>query len=244
MRALFFAFLTAGATTVGGLLAIRVRDRLHLVLGLSAGLLLGLVGFDLLPEVFNENHHVWLGTRSVSIAILAGFLILHVVEKAFATHEPHDSEYETGHTHKHVVGTLSGLALLGHVFLDGVGIGAAFQISNQLGISVFFALLVHAFNDGLNSATFMVRHGKISRRAIYFVLADAAARVGGAALGTVALISGDAITLYLALFAGFVIYIATAHILPEAHANHPTRWTLFATIGGIGLMWLLVAHGA
>ena len=71
-----------------------------------------------------------------------------------------------------------------------------------------------------------------------------AARVGGAALGTLALINGDAITLYLALFAGFVIYIATAHILPEAHANHPTRWTLLATLSGIGLMWLLVAHGA
>ncbi len=35
--------------SAGGALAIRSRDRLHLVLGLSAGLLLGLVAFDLNP---------------------------------------------------------------------------------------------------------------------------------------------------------------------------------------------------
>ena len=47
--------LTVLATTAGGFLAIKSRDRLHLVLGLSAGLLLGLVAFDLLPEVFELN---------------------------------------------------------------------------------------------------------------------------------------------------------------------------------------------
>ncbi len=47
--AIALAAVTAIATTLGGFLAIKVKDRLHLVLGLSAGLLLGLVAFDLLP---------------------------------------------------------------------------------------------------------------------------------------------------------------------------------------------------
>ena len=49
--AIVLAALTALATSLGGLLALRSRDRFHLVLGLSAGLLLGLVAFDLLPEI-------------------------------------------------------------------------------------------------------------------------------------------------------------------------------------------------
>ena len=53
--AIALAALTAIATTTGGFIAIKVKDRLHLVLGLSAGLLLGLVAFDLLPEVFEKN---------------------------------------------------------------------------------------------------------------------------------------------------------------------------------------------
>jgi len=50
--AIILAALTALSTFAGGALALKAKDRLHLVLGLSAGLLLGLVAFDLLPEVF------------------------------------------------------------------------------------------------------------------------------------------------------------------------------------------------
>ena len=50
--AIILAAATAIATTTGGYLAIKSKDRLHLVLGLSAGLLLGLVAFYLLPEIF------------------------------------------------------------------------------------------------------------------------------------------------------------------------------------------------
>src|SRR5258708_10535093 len=38
------------STLVGGLLALRLRDRLHLILGFSAGAVIGVAFFDLLPE--------------------------------------------------------------------------------------------------------------------------------------------------------------------------------------------------
>ena len=43
-------------------------------------------------------------------------------------------------------------------------------------------------------------------------------------------------------FSGIVIYIATSHILPEAHARHSSRWTLAATLGGVAIMWALVSQ--
>ncbi|MFM8235217.1 MAG: divalent heavy-metal cations transporter, partial [Actinomycetota bacterium] len=48
--------------------------------------------------------------------------------------------------------------------------------------------------------------------------------------------------LYLAVFAGIIIYLATSHILPEAHARHSSRWTLVATIAGVLVMWGLVSQ--
>jgi zinc transporter ZupT len=39
------------STLLGGLLALRNRDRLHLVLGFTAGVILGVVAFDVLPEM-------------------------------------------------------------------------------------------------------------------------------------------------------------------------------------------------
>ena len=55
MIAVGLAALTVGATTLGGITALRSKDRFHLVLGLSAGLLLGLVSFDLFPEIFANS---------------------------------------------------------------------------------------------------------------------------------------------------------------------------------------------
>ena len=75
--AIALAAITAIATFAGGTLAIKSKDRLHLVLGLSAGLLLGLVAFDLLPEVFELGSSEFLHAPATSIALVAGFLLLH-----------------------------------------------------------------------------------------------------------------------------------------------------------------------
>ena len=149
--AITFAVLTVGATTAVGVLAFKSRDRFHLVLGLSAGLLRGLVGFDLLHEVFSMNTDLIAGVPIVSVAILGGFLLLHILERSFGSHEPVESDYGHDHEHHTISGTIGALAMGGHVFLDGVGLGVAFRVSTALGIAVFLAVVVHAFSDGLNT---------------------------------------------------------------------------------------------
>ena len=238
--AIFLAALTVVSTAIGGLLALKSKDRFHLVLGLSAGLLLGLVGFDLLPEVFHDAALTG-GVPTVSIAILVGFLLLHISERSFGGHEPVDSEYGHDHSHGSIAGGIGALAMAGHVFLDGAALGVAFKVSNQLGYAVFIALLVHAFSDGLNTVSMLVKTGHWESRSKLLLVIDAIARIGGAALGTYVAFEGNWVTIYLALFSGFVIYVATSHILPEAHSHHPSRWTLAATGFGVAAMWLIVA---
>ena len=238
--AIFLAALTVASTAIGGLLALKSKDRFHLVLGLSAGLLLGLVGFDLLPEVFHDSTSTG-GVPSVSIAILLGFLLLHISERSFGGHEPVDSEYGHNHSHGSIAGGVGAVAMAGHVFLDGAALGVAFQVSNKLGFAVFIALLVHAFSDGLNTVSMLVKTGHWETRSKYILLIDAAARIGGAAIGTYIAFEGNWVTIYLSLFAGMVIYVATSHILPEAHSHHPSRWTLAATGSGVIAMWIIVA---
>ena len=50
------------------------------------------------------------------------------------------------------------------------------------------------------------------------------------------------IGIYLALFSGIVIYLATSHILPEAHSRHPSKLTMLSTIVGVIVMWLIVGN--
>jgi ZIP family zinc transporter len=240
--AIGLAALTAIATTAGGFLAIKSKDRLHLVLGLSAGLLLGLVAFDLLPEVFELGTQEIFHAPAVSVALIAGFLLLHFYEQLFGSHEPAESDY--GHDHKHssnIAGALGALAMGGHVFLDGLALGVAFKVSTDLGIAVFIALLVHAFSDGLNTVSFLVKSGKWGRKGIWLLGVDAIARVSGAALGTTLVLGDDLIAIYLAVFSGIVIYLATSHILPEAHSRHSSKLTILATILGVFVMWGLVS---
>lgn len=240
------AALTALATTAGGFVAIKSKDRLHIVLGLSAGLLLGLVAFDLLPEVFEMGTKEFLHAPVVSIALVAGFLLLHFYEQIFGSHEPMESDY--GHDHSHssnIAGSLGALAMGGHVFLDGVALGVAFAVGNNLGFAVFIALLVHAFSDGLNTVSFLIKNGNWSKKGVLLLVVDAVARISGAVVGTSFAVSENFVATYLALFAGIVIYLATSHILPEAHARHKSRYTIIATILGVIVMWTLVGflHG-
>jgi ZIP family zinc transporter len=243
MLVIALAATTVLATFLGGMLALRAKDRFHLVLGLSAGLLLGLVGFDLLPEIFEMNTDNLIGVRTISVALIAGFLSLHFIEQFAGSHEPAESDY--GHEHTHAVeiaGTVGAIAMAGHIFLDGVALALAFKVSDALGFAVFIAMIVHAFSDGLNTVALLVKTGQWRSRGKYLLAVDAIARVGGAAIGSALTISDSNLAIYLAVFSGIVIYLATSHILPEAHSKHPSRVTMLATLAGVVIMWAVVSN--
>jgi ZIP family zinc transporter len=241
--AILLAAVTVVATLLGGYLALKGKDRLHLVLGLSGGLLLGLVAFDLLPEIFEMNTDSIGGIQMVSLALVVGFLSLHFAEKIFGSHEATESDY--GHDHKHpvnVAGGLGALGMAGHVFLDGVALGISFQVSKALGLTVFIALLAHAFSDGLNTVSLLIKSGKWTKSSFSLLGVDAVMRISGASLGSIITLSDKSVGIYLAVFSGFVIYLATSHILPEAHSRHPSRLTMLATVIGVIAMWLIVGN--
>jgi zinc and cadmium transporter len=228
-------------TALGGFVALRANDRLHLILGFAAGVMLGLVAFDLIPELFELSDAQVAGVPAVMVAFAAGFLLLHFVERSVAMHGAHEGEYEPHHHHNPSVGLASAGALVAHSFLDGVGIGLAFQIDNQVGIAVAVAVIAHDFADGLNTVTIMRTHGNGRRRTLTMLAADAVAPVVGAFSTLFFSVSDELLALYLGAFAGFLLYLATADILPEAHARHPSRLTLVSTLAGLGLMWFVVA---
>lgn len=239
--AILFALCTVLATGIGGVVALRSRDRLHLVLGFAAGVMLGLVAFDLLPELFALSRDQILGVPTAMVAFATGFLVLHVVERAIALHGAHEGEYETHHHHHPDVGLASAIALTVHSFLDGVGIGLAFQVSDQVGLAVALAVVAHDFADGLNTVTVMRTSGNTRRRTLGMLAADALAPAVGAGSTLLFSVSDGILALYLGAFAGFLLYLATIDILPEAHARHPSRLTLVSTVGGVAFMWFVVA---
>ena len=240
------ALITVLGTALGGILALRTRDKMHLLLGFSGGLLLGLAAFDLIPEVFELSDDKIIEVPTAMVCLVSGFLLLHIIERISGAHEPVETEYVHDHEHTHglTAGYVGAAAMVIHVFLDGVAIGLSFQVSNALGIAVAIAVVAHAFTDGLNTVALLIDSGNWRKQSTYLLAVDGVARLGGAAIGTYLIISDQFISLYLALFAGMVIYLATSHILPEAHSKHPSRLTLLCTIAGVITMFAIinVAH--
>src|SRR4029078_4288225 len=123
---------------------------------------------------------------------LLGF---HIIEKLLLIHHSQEEEYGI---HKHpTVGILSALALSGHSFLDGVGIGLGFQVSSTIGIVVAVAVIYHDFSDGLNTISLMLAHKDTSKRAFYMLVVDAVAPVVGALSTLLFTVPDDILVMYL-----------------------------------------------
>ena len=217
MTAVLLSLATLGSTLGGGLFALRFRDRLHYLLSFTAGVLLGVVSFEVLPEVFELAHRHALDAGAAMVALVVGFLFFHSLEKFVLIHHAHEGDYAP---HRHPqVGILSALALVGHSLLDGVGIGLAFQVSQAVGVSVAIAVIAHDFCDGLNTVGLMLTHRNSMRRSAAMLVLDAVAPVLGAASTLLFQAPPAALMLYLGFFAGFLLYIGVSDILPEAHSG-------------------------
>ncbi|WP_026402832.1 ZIP family metal transporter [Actinomadura rifamycini] len=248
--AVLVSVLAFAMTLAGGLAAMRVRDHRHLVLGLAGGLMLGVVAFDLIPESLDLADAHPLGVPAPMIGFAAGFLLLHVVEQAVAIHRAHEDEYAP-HVHAHGhgpghgpgsrAGLLAALALVLHSLVDGISIGLGFQSGRDVGVAVTLAVITHDFADGFNTFTAASLRRTDRRPALALLLADALAPIAGAALTTLGTVPDAVLGPYLGLFAGVLLYLAAAEILPEAHSRHPRVLTLCAT--GLGLLAVLLVAG-
>jgi ZIP family zinc transporter len=237
MVPILLAFATFLSTLCGGLVGLKNKDRLHRFLGYTAGVLLGVVAFDLLPEIFNSLNAQHRNATGPMIALVTGFLLFHIIEKSILIHHTNEAEYEV-HKHPHV-GVASALALCGHSFLDGVGIGLGFQAGTSVGIAVAIAVIAHDFTDGLNTVNLMLINKNRSRKAFGFLLLDAAAPVLGVLSTLLFTVSDAGLTLYLGFFAGFLLYIGASEILPEAHSEHSSYRTIGLTVLGVAFMFIV-----
>ena len=238
MLPVLLAVGTVVSTLLGGLTAFRNRDHMHRLLGFTAGVVMGVVAFDLLPEIFELVESTSVTSSEAMIALIAGFLLFHIVEKSILIH--HSQEHEYGEHHHHPqVGVASALALAGHSFLDGLGIGLGFQVSTEVGVAVAIAVIAHDFSDGLNTVTLMLMNHNTRGRALKMLIIDALAPVAGALVGTFVHISDAGLTIYLSFFAGFLLYIGASEILPEAHSKHSSYKTILLTIAGAAFIFLI-----
>ncbi len=213
---------TGAATYLGGALALRVKEKIRLILGFSAGAVIAVALFDLLPEAAQLSR----GAPLLEVVAFTGvgfaaYLLLDRTLKGL-------SRQGAGH--------LGPASLTTHSFLDGLGIGLAFHVSSGAGLVLALAVLAHDLSDGVNTVSLSLTTSS-PRTARRWLTADAIAPILGIVAGQLAPIPGQMLALLLAAFAGVFLYIGASELAPESYQRHPRLWTSISTALGMAVIY-------
>jgi len=210
-----------------------ILNKILLVLiGLSAGALMGGAFLHLLPEAVEKSTGL-----DVYLFVLTGFILFFLIEKVLHWRHCHKGECDV-HTFQYM--NLVGDSI--HNFIDGMIMAASFVVSVPLGITTTIAISTHEIPQEIGDFGVLLYGGFSKRRAITLNFIVALTAVLGGIVGYFVSNLIENIVLFILPFAaGGFIYIAATDLVPEIRKELDMRKymaTLLVFICGILIMWV------
>lgn len=224
---LIFGTLAGLATMLGIFLVVKkekwVRNNLIFLLSFSAGILLSFSLLHLLPEAVELNPvgYLW--------AVIS-FFVFYGIEHLLSIHHCHN-EKECG-VHE-TFSLVSWLGLLLHSLIDGVVIGAGFEVSTTLGLLSTLAVLLHELPEGISTMSVMLYGGySVKEATLKSSWVAIATPLGAVATYFVIRNIGEQfLGVLLAIAAGSFLYVAASDLIPEIHKKSKWGNILLTLIG-------------
>jgi zinc and cadmium transporter len=205
---------------------------LLILIGLSAGALMGGAFLHLLPEAVEKSTGL-----DVYLFVLIGFILFFLIEKVLHWRHCHKGECDV-HTFQYM--NLVGDSI--HNFIDGMIMAASFVVSVPLGITTTIAISTHEIPQEIGDFGVLLYGGFSKRRAITLNFVVALTAVLGGIVGYFVSNLIENIVLFILPFAaGGFIYIAATDLVPEIRKELDMRKymaTLLVFICGILIMWI------
>jgi zinc and cadmium transporter len=205
---------------------------LLILIGLSAGALMGGAFLHLLPEAVEKSSGL-----DVYLFVLIGFILFFLIEKVLHWRHCHKGECDV-HTFQYM--NLVGDSI--HNFIDGMIMAASFVVSVPLGITTTIAISTHEIPQEIGDFGVLLYGGFSKRRAITLNFVVALTAVLGGIVGYFVSSLIDNIVLFILPFAaGGFIYIAATDLVPEIRKELDMKKymaTLVVFICGILIMWV------
>src|SRR3977135_4017594 len=98
MIPILLSILTFVSTLLGGLFAVKNRNYLHYIMSFTAGVLIAVCFFDIIPEIFAIVTERKIDVTLPLISVIVGYLVIHILEKYAVIHHSHEGEYAS---HRH-----------------------------------------------------------------------------------------------------------------------------------------------
>jgi zinc and cadmium transporter len=205
---------------------------LLILVGLSAGTLMGGAFLHLLPEATEDNTGL-----DVFIYVLVGFIIFFIIEKVLHWRHCHKGECK--------IHTFTYMNLIGdsiHNFIDGLIMAASFVVSIPLGITTTIAISSHEIPQEIGDFGVLIYGGFSKKKALLLNFLVALTAVLGGLIGYfISNLIENATLFFLPFAAGGFIYIAATDLIPEIKKELNMKKymaTLSVFILGILFMWI------
>ena len=182
-------------------------------------------------------------------AIMAGFLLMFILEGSGIGHavheEHHDHEHGHGHGHVHhaAAGGLLVFGLTLHAATDGIAIGAASATGDfALSITVLLAVLIHKGPAAFSLGVFSMhereeRNDSIRDVAIFSLSTPVMIIIAGLALEG---LETHMIGLAMLFSAGTFLYVATVDTLPDIHNPETGKKAMINVLIGVVILVVLL----
>jgi len=211
-----------------------LKNILILLIGFSAGGLIGGAFLHLLPEALEDAPSY----SAPFLYVILGFTLFFILEKYFHWRHCHKGECEVhAFTYLNLVG--DGI----HNFIDGVVIGAGFVAGISVGLAATIAIIMHEIPQELGDFGVLLYGGFGKMKALFFNFLSATTAIAGTLVGFYfSNRVGGFSNALLPIAAGGFIYIAACDLIPELHRQPQLKEAVLSFlffILGIVLMFLL-----
>ncbi len=220
------------STLLGGMLALRLRSSLGILIALSTGLLLGAALLDLMPEAVNLQRAAGGSAATMFALVLLSFLAFMLLQNLIATW----SEHLNLRSSPKAWGRIGGGMLIAHSFRDGMAIGVSYAASHPAGYIVAAGIAAHDIGDGVNTILLSTRGERPERFDYLLLAADCLAPLaGGLATAWLPLSTGSSAAL-LAITAGFFLHMIADELLPQLRVDKTPRIPLAMAVAAGALL--------
>jgi zinc transporter ZupT len=220
------------STLLGGVLALRLRSSLGILIALSTGLLLGAALLDLLPEAVNLQRAAGGRASTVFALALLSLIAFMLVQNLVDTW----SEHLTLRSSPRTWGRIGGGMLIAHSFRDGMAIGVSYAASHPAGYIVAAGIAAHDIGDGVNTILLSTRGERPEFFDYLLLAADCLAPLAGGLATAWIPLSTSASAALLAITAGFFLHMIADELLPQLRATTTARIPLVLALAGGALL--------
>lgn len=224
---LLVSILGAISSGIGGIISslfnLNNKKYISMLQQITAGIMTGIVCFDMLPESFNITN-VFFTLIGVIIGISSIYFLDRLISKI------NSKKYQN----RYIVSIVIMISMAFHNIIEGIAIGSSFLYSISMGITVIIAIILHDIPEGIVVGVSNNIAGKSrSSNIVNTIVVGLVTGIGAFFGGIIGNINELFISLSLSIAAGVMLYIISCELIPDSYNNYSSKKINISYIIGI-----------